>query len=219
MFTGIVQAIGEISRSETRAGDKRLSVRCPELDLSQAAPGDSVCVNGVCLTAVTLDASGFTADVSRETLVATTLGHMGVGRRVNLEPALTLATPLGGHLLSGHVDGVGQLIEVSDEARSLKLRIQIPGELRRYIARKGSIAIDGISLTVNDIDGDLVSLNIVPHTKQHTIIGDYRNGARVNIEVDLLARYLERLLTGSRHDQDHHAGSVSREFLGRHGFL
>lgn len=219
MFTGIVQAVGEIAHIQARGGDRRLAVHCPALDWRQAALGDSFSVNGVCLTAVALDAAGFTADVSRETLATTTLEAMKVGQRVNLEPALTLATPLGGHLLSGHVDGVGHLIEMHDEARSLKINIQVPDDLSRYIARKGSIAIDGVSLTVNDIEDHLVSLNIVPHTKTHTIISDYRNGTSVNVEVDLIARYLERLLTKSHCDHDEKAGSVTRDFLGQHGFL
>jgi riboflavin synthase len=219
MFTGIIQSIGRIARLEPRGGDVRLSIDAGKLDLARAALGDSIAVNGVCLTAVELTGRGFAADVSRETLSLTTLGTLTPGSPVNLEQALTLATPLGGHLVSGHVDGVGQIIEQREDARSWRLRIQAPAELARYIAPKGSICVDGTSLTVNGVDGAVFELNIVPHTLAETIIGGYRIGTRVNLEVDLIARYLERLLLGDAAAPSGSATSgLTLGFLAQHGF-
>ena len=219
MFTGIIQSIGRIERLEPRGGDVRLSIDAGKLRLDRAALGDSIAVNGVCLTAVELSDRGFSADVSRETLSLTTLGALGPGSPVNLEPALTLTTPLGGHLVSGHVDGVGQVIEQREDARSWRLRIQAPAELARYIAPKGSICVDGTSLTVNRVEGATFELNIVPHTLQETIIGGYRTGSRVNLEVDLVARYLERLLLGDAAAGTGDAASgLTMAFLAEHGF-
>ncbi len=194
MFTGIVRARGQVSAVEECGGDSRISFRSETLGLPSAAIGDSIAVNGVCLTAVELQEDGFAADVSAETLALTTLGELRSGDSVNLEPALSLQTPLGGHLVSGHVDGVGQLVSVQPQARSTRMLFDAPAELARYIARKGSVCIDGVSLTVNDVDGSHFGVNIVPHTLEHTIMGGYSAGSRVNIEVDLVARYLERLL-------------------------
>lgn len=218
MFTGIIQSVGRIQRLEPRGGDVRLRIAAGKLPLGGASLGDSIAVNGVCLTAVELSGEGFAADVSRETLALTTLGGLGVGGRVNLETALTLSTPLGGHLVSGHVDGVGTLLERHEDARSWRLRIQAPDELARYIAHKGSICVDGVSLTVNRVDGAAFELNIVPHTIQETIIGDYRPGSRLNLEVDLIARYLERLLLGER-AADPKASGLTLDFLAEHGFM
>ena len=218
MFTGIIQAIGEIERQEPRGGDARLRIRAGKLDLERAGLGDSIAVNGVCLTAVEIGGGAFSADVSRETLSLTTLGELSPGARVNLEPALTLATPLGGHLVSGHVDGVGTVLDKREDARSWRLQIHAPGELTRYIATKGSICVDGTSLTVNEVRGAVFSLNIVPHTLAETVIGDYRTGTRVNLEVDLIARYLERLILGD-HTGDGEVGGITEELLRRHGFL
>ncbi|MBK5963532.1 riboflavin synthase [Thiocystis minor] len=218
MFTGIIQSIGQIQRLEPRGGDVRLTIDTGKLPLAEVAIGDSIAVNGVCLTAVELTGRGFSADVSRESLSLTTLGALGPGGRVNLEKALTLSTPLGGHLVSGHVDGVGVLLERHEDARSWRLRIQAPDELARYIAQKGSICVDGVSLTVNRVDGAVFELNIVPHTIRETIIGGYRTGARVNLEVDLIARYLERLLLGERAATPTSSG-VTLEFLAEHGFV
>ena len=217
MFTGIIQSVGEVRRLEPRGGDVRLTIGSGRLSLTSAALGDSIAVNGVCLTAVTLAADAFAADVSRETLALTTLGGLAPGSPVNLEPALTLATPLGGHLVSGHVDGVGRVLERREDARSWRLRIAAPAELARYIAHKGSICVDGVSLTVNAVDGACFALNIVPHTLDQTIIARYQVGTRVNLEVDLIARYLERLLLGERAAIPQ-AGSLTREFLAEHGF-
>jgi len=217
MFTGLIQAVGKIERIAPVGGDLRLSVDAGKLDLSAVSMGDSIAVNGVCLTAVELGQASFAADVSRETLAHTTLGDLRPGARVNLETALTLATPLGGHLVSGHVDGVGRVLEVREDARSWRLQVHAPAELARYIAHKGSIAVDGTSLTVNRVVGCVFDLNIVPHTIAETIIGDYRAGTHVNLEVDLIARYLERLLLGER-AADAAAEPVTLEFLRRHGF-
>jgi riboflavin synthase len=194
MFTGIVQCIGEVARSESHGDDRRLHVLAPGLDLSSARAGDSIAVSGVCLTAVELTPGGFTADVSAETLACTTLGSLRRADRVNLEPALTPATPLGGHLVSGHVDGIGQVLECAEEARSRRMRMRVPAELARYVARKGSVCVDGVSLTVNEVEGREFGVNLVPHTLTHTTFSDFLPGRVVNIEVDLVARYLERLL-------------------------
>lgn len=194
MFTGIIQAIGEIRAVDAVGGDARLRIGVGDLSLERVSLGDSIAVNGVCLTLVQFVADEFTADVSQETLSLTTLGDAGVGSRVNLEPALTLATPLGGHLVSGHVDGVGTVMALDPDARSTRMRFDLPAPLVRYVAKKGSITIDGTSLTVNDVAERDFSVNIVPHTLERTIMGGYEQGARVNLEVDLVARYLERLI-------------------------
>ena len=218
MFTGIIQAIGKVQRLEPRGGDLRLHLNTGKLDLSAAQLGDSIAVNGVCLTAIDLPGDGFAADVSRETLALTSLGGLKSGSPVNLEQALTLATPLGGHLVSGHVDGLGEVLERSDDARSVRFRIQAPAELARYIAHKGSICVDGTSLTVNVVEGRVFDLNIVPHTLQETIMAHYASGTRVNLEVDLIARYLERLLLGERAAEPKAAG-ITQALLAEHGFL
>lgn len=194
MFTGIVQAVGRIVVIEELGGDARLRIAVSDLGLEHAGLGDSIAVNGVCLTVVDVTQTEFAADVSQETLSLTTLGGLREASRVNLEPALTLATPLGGHLVSGHVDGVGQLLSLEPDARSTRMGFTVPEPLARYVAKKGSITIDGTSLTVNDVAGTHFSVNIVPHTLERTIMGEYVVNTRVNIEVDLVARYLERLL-------------------------
>lgn len=215
MFTGIIQALGRIESIEAGAEDTRLAIGGADL-IERLALGDSVAVNGVCLTVTGRTGTRFCADVSRETLTHTTLGELQlVGARVNLEPALTLATPLGGHLVSGHVDGVGSVLGLRAAGRSQTLTVRMPSALTRYVAKKGSICIDGVSLTVNAIDGEIASINVVPHTLTHTVIGDYRVGTRVNLEVDLLARYLERLLAVGRDE----SGGISATFLAEHGFL
>ena len=222
MFTGIIQAIGQIRRLEPRGGDVRLAVGTGKLGLGGVNLGDSIAVNGVCLTAVALNGAEFAADVSRETLALTTLGGLKPGSPVNLEKALTLATPLGGHLVSGHVDGMGEILERHDDGRSWRLRIAAPAELAKYIAHKGSICVDGTSLTVNAVNGREFELNIVPHTLVETIIGGYGPGTRVNLEVDLIARYLERLLLGEKAAEPQaqgKAGGIDEAFLARNGFL
>ena len=217
MFTGIIQAIGEVAALEQRGGDVRLRIRSGKLDLGDVSLGDSIAVNGVCLTAVELPGDGFVADVSRETLSLTSLGQLQTGSPVNLEKALTLATRLGGHLVSGHVDGLGTVLERHDDARSVRFTIEAPAELARYIAHKGSITVDGTSLTVNAVDGRKFELNIVPHTLQETIMDGYVAGRQVNLEVDLVARYLERLLLGDKAAESG-AGGVDLAMLVRTGF-
>lgn len=193
MFTGIIQSVGRVRSIEPVGGDVRLIVDAADLDLSDVQLGDSIAVDGVCLTAVALDGTSFAADVSRETLNCTTLGAWAAGRRVNLEKALRLADRLGGHLVSGHVDGVGEVVSVLPEARSLRWVFQVPAGLARYIAAKGSIAVNGVSLTVNEVDGRRFGVNLIPHTMEKTSFGDCDAGSAVNIEVDLMARYAERL--------------------------
>jgi riboflavin synthase len=194
VFTGIVQSTGRIESVETRGGDLRLRVHCPDLELDDARDGDSISVNGVCLTAVEISGAGFSADASKETMDVTTLAMAKPGTRVNLEKALTLSTPLGGHLVTGHVDGRGRIVGRREEARSICFRIAFEGDLAGYIARKGSICIDGVSLTVNAVDDAEFDVNIVPHTLDVTTVGDWRVGGQVNLEVDLIARYTERLI-------------------------
>jgi riboflavin synthase len=216
MFTGIIQAVGTIKTMQAQGGDMRLQVATGKLDMADVALGDSIAVNGVCLTAVDFGTAYFWADVSGETLSLTTLGQLQQGSPVNLEKALTPTTRLGGHLVSGHVDGVGKVLERSGDARSVRFRIEAPHELARYIARKGSICVDGVSLTVNDVEGDCFSLNIVPHTLQETTFDSFQPGQAVNLEVDIIARYLERMLTG---DQDHPGGNITEALLERAGFI
>jgi len=194
MFTGIVQDVGRIAAREARGGDVRLRIECPRLDLAVARVGDSVCVQGCCLTVTDLEGRTFAADVSRETLGLTTLGELAVGAAVNLEPALRAGDVLGGHLVSGHVDGVGTVTAVTGDARSQRLTVAVPAALGRYLARKGSMTVDGVSLTVNEVADAAFGVNLVPHTLGHTTLGAARPGTRVNLEVDLVARYLERLL-------------------------
>ncbi len=217
MFTGIIQSTGTIGALQPRDGDTRLRIQTGKLDLGGVGLGDSIAVNGVCLTAVELPGDGFWADVSVETLARTTLGRLRTGSSVNLEKALTPATPLGGHLVSGHVDGVGRVIERRPDGRSERFRIEAPAALAKYIAEKGSITVDGISLTVNAVDGAVFDLNIVPHTLQETTMNGYRAGTEVNLEVDIIARYLERLLLGERAAEP--GSGISRAFLAEHGFL
>jgi len=200
MFTGIIEAIGQIKNIEKRSGDVRLAIDTAGLDLSDAQLGDSIAVNGVCLTAVELSAQGFVADVSNETLSTTSLAGISVGTAVNLECALQAQTRLGGHLVSGHVDGMGILLELVNDGRSVRFKFAVPLELSRYIAKKGSICIDGISLTVNEVSDDSFGVNIVPHTLEMTTLANRKVGDRVNLEVDVIARYIERLMTGGKQE-------------------
>jgi len=218
MFTGIIQAIGVVRSMEQRSGDMRLRIATGKLDLGDVALGDSIAVNGVCLTAVDLPGDGFVADVSNETLSLTSLGDLKMGSPVNLEKALTLQTRLGGHLVSGHVDGLGEVLDRRDDARSIRFRIRAPRGLARYIAHKGSITVDGTSLTVNAVDGDIFELNIVPHTLQETIMSDYQAGRKVNLEVDLVARYLERLLLGDKAAESGAHSGIDLAMLAKAGF-
>jgi riboflavin synthase len=194
MFTGLIQSVGYIADIAPRGGDVRLKIAVGRLDMADTQLGDSIAVNGVCLTAVEFSSDFFCADVSVETLRVTTAQYWASGAKVNLEKALLPTTRLGGHLVSGHVDGVGEIVARETAARAEQFRLRVPRELTRYIAHKGSIGLDGISLTVNAIENDIVSLTIVPHTLSETTIAHWRSGTKVNIEVDLLARYVERLL-------------------------
>jgi riboflavin synthase len=198
MFTGIIQCVGRVAQLEARGGDVRLHVDTAGLDLADVQPGDSIAVAGVCLTAIALDAHGFAADVSNETLALTTLGQLKAGDPVNLEKALRLADRLGGHLVSGHVDGVGKVVSITPDARSQRWVFEVPPALARYIAAKGSVCIDGTSLTVNEVAGTHVGVNLIPHTVAHTAFHARRVGDAVNIEVDLIARYVERLAGGGQ---------------------
>ena len=194
MFSGIVSAIGTVARLDTIDQGCRLRVSTGALPLDRVQVGDSISVNGVCLTVTALHADAFDADVSAESLDCTTLGELNAGDPANLELALTLAQPLGGHLVTGHIDGVAEVVSTADEGASRRLKLMAPAELARYIASKGSVTIDGVSLTVNAIMGSEFAVMIVPHTLENTIISNYRGGTRVNIEVDMIARYLERIL-------------------------
>lgn len=196
MFTGIITAVGSISGVAETGGDRRLHIDADGLDMAGIKAGDSICVNGVCLTATDLDRHGFAADVSAETLSCTTLGGLAAGAKVNLEPSLRAGDRLGGHLVSGHTDGVGTVLALERDARSLRCRIRVPSGLARYICRKGSVCVDGVSLTVNEAGDTEFGVNIIPHTLSATIIGGYTEGTSVNLEVDMIARYLERLSLG-----------------------
>lgn len=219
MFTGIIEAVGTVRAIEPRGGDVRLSIATGKLDLGDVKLGDSIATNGVCLTAVVLPGDGFAADVSTETLTRSTLKSLKVGDRVNLEKALMPQSRLGGHIVSGHVDGIGEVVSRDVSARAVLFRIKAPDELAKYIAEKGSITTDGISLTVNGLRGAEFDLTIVPHTVQETNIAGWQPGTKVNLEVDVIARYLERLLLGEKAaDAGHHSG-VTMAFLAENGFL
>lgn len=194
MFTGIVQDIGRVQKREMRDGDMRLTIAVEQLSLARAVVGDSICVQGVCLTISALGERSFSADVSCETLEVTTLGELGLLAPVNLEPALRAGDALGGHLVSGHVDGIAVVIAASMEARSCRVTVETPASLARYIARKGSVTLDGVSLTVNDADATRFGVNLIPHTLAVTTLGRLSSGARLNLEIDQVARYVERLL-------------------------
>jgi len=198
MFTGIVQDVGRVLSREARGGDVRLLIAFDRLDAAGIGIGDSICVQGCCLTAVELRDRTFAADVSRETLSLTTLGDLTPGSPVNLEPSLRAGDPLGGHLVSGHVDGLGEIAAIGGDARSTRIEVSVPSVLARYIARKGSVAIDGVSLTVNEVHGATFGINLIPHTQAVTTLGALRAGVRVNVEVDQIARYVERLLATER---------------------
>jgi riboflavin synthase len=194
MFTGIVQDVGKVQSREMRGGDVRLTIAVDRLSLDRTAIGDSISVQGTCLTVTALTAASFSADVSRETLSLTTLGDLAVGSAVNLEPALRAGDPLGGHLVSGHVDGVGRVLSLAEEARSLRVEFEAPAQLARYLAPKGSITVDGVSLTINQVTGPRFGVNLIPHTREVTTLGRLVTGTRVNLEIDQVARYVERLL-------------------------
>jgi riboflavin synthase len=194
MFTGIVQDVGRVSSAEGRGGDLRLVVACERLDLSRAQLGDSIAVQGCCLTAVDLSGNTFAADVSRETLGLTTLGELRSGAAVNLEAALRAGEPLGGHLVSGHIDGVGRVRSIAGDGRSTRVMFDAPAALARFLAAKGSVSVDGVSLTINETDAHGFGVNLIPHTQSVTTLGRLSVGTRVNLEIDQVARYVARLL-------------------------
>jgi riboflavin synthase len=216
MFTGIIEAVGAVKRIEPMGGDLRFVIDGGSLDMSDVQLGDSIAVNGVCLTVIEFEPTSFSADVSNETISLTSLKGLKAGSAVNLEKAMLPTTRMGGHLVSGHVDGLGTVVSKTGDARSIRLEIEVPSELKKYIAVKGSICIDGTSLTVNSVDNCVVGLNIVPHTQERTVIQHYTKGTKVNLEVDLVARYLETLLLNM---DDRDKGKVNMELLTRTGFV
>lgn len=222
MFTGIVQTVGQVRSMAPTGGDVTLTVQTNGLDMGDVQLGDSIAVNGICLTVTRFDAASFSADMSGETLRRTAAGQWRTGTPVNLEKALLPTTRLGGHLVSGHVDGIGEVITRRQDARSVYIEVKAPDELARYLAEKGSVTVDGVSLTINQVNGAVISLNLIPHTAERTNLDQWVIGAHVNLEVDVLARYLERLLLGERAAQsgkDHGTGGVTLQMLAEHGYL
>jgi riboflavin synthase len=217
MFTGIVAAVGRIETIKPAPGGVRLHIATAALDMGDVQLGDSIAVNGVCLTAVALGKDFFSADVSNETLSLTSLAHAKIGAPVNLELALTPTTRLGGHIVSGHVDGIGPVVDKKNDGRSIRFTLKAPDELAKYIAQKGSICIDGISLTVNHVNGAQFDINIVPYTLSETTLNHATVGTQVNLEVDLLARYMERLMKGDAAAKPYSA--VTMELLQNSGFI
>jgi riboflavin synthase len=212
VFSGLVKGIGQVAARTSRGADVRFVVELGSAAIAPLAVGGSVAVNGVCLTAVAVTPSSFTADVSAATLAVTTLGRLAVGAKVNLEPPLKAGDPLDGHIVTGHVDGVGEVVTVEAAGTSKRLVVAVPTELARYIAQKGSVAVDGVSLTVNAVAGAQFEVNVIPHTQSVTVIGGYARGTAVNIEIDMLARYLERLI------QPDLGGGIDLAFLRTHGY-
>ncbi|UZK02691.1 riboflavin synthase [Venatoribacter cucullus] len=218
MFTGIIEAIGRVQQVENKQGDLRLRIHTGALDLSDVRLGDSIATNGVCLTVVELPGNGFVADVSRESLAHTRIAHWGSGTAVNLEKAMTPSTRMGGHIVTGHVDGVGVVKQRSADARSIRFTIEAPAALRKYIAAKGSITVDGVSLTANALSAEGFELNIVPHTAAQTTLIHLQPGAQVHLEVDIIARYLEQLLSGGKAENNAQESRLTPAFLAQNGF-
>lgn len=219
MFTGIIEAVGKVQSVRQAGGDVRLSIDAAGLDMNDVKLGDSIATSGVCLTVVDFGAHWYAADVSLETISRTSLNSWKTGTRVNLEKALLPTTRLGGHLVSGHVDGLGEIMLARQDARSLYFEVKAPDALAKYMAEKGSITVDGISLTINHLNGALMSLNLVPHTATQTTINDWQVGSKVNLEIDVLARYLERLLMGDKAAQSITKNTIDMSFLAENGFL
>ena len=218
MFTGIIESLGTVESVQNVGGDVRLRIGT-DLDMSDVHLGDSIATNGICLTVIDWGEHWYAADVSRESLNRTTLTHWKVGQRVNVEKAMLPTTRFGGHIVSGHVDAVGEITVVREDARSLYFQVTAPAEIARYLAEKGSITVDGISLTINHLRGRILSLNLIPHTAERTNIGSWKTGAKVNLEVDILARYIERLLLGEKAAQVPQQSKISMDFLAANGFL
>ncbi|TDF39790.1 riboflavin synthase [Alteromonadaceae bacterium M269] len=219
MFTGIIEALGTVSRMEPRGGDVRLTVSTGKLDMGDVKLGDSIAVNGVCLTAVEFSSDYFCADVSTETVKRTGFAQYSAGQMVNLEKALMATSRLGGHIVSGHVDGLGTVLSIAENARSIEIWIQAEDNLARYLAEKGSITVDGVSLTVNDVNGAEFMLTLIPHTLQETIIQHYKVGTKVNLEVDVIARYVERLVLGDKAAVKNEKSDISMKLLAESGYL
>lgn len=221
MFTGIIEALGSVADLQLRGGEWRMSVHSTVLDFGDVILGDSIAVNGVCLTVTKLGGAKFEVDVSNETMQHSTLHELNKGAKVNLEKALTPNKRLGGHIVSGHVDGVGELLALRPDGASIRMDFRAPNVLAKYIAQKGSICIDGTSLTVNAVNGATFSVNIIPHTQTETIIQDYKVGSKVNLEVDLIARYLERLMQGesAAQEQQGRASELTKSLLAQNGYI
>lgn len=219
MFTGIIEDVGTISKLQPQGDDIRLTVNVDKLDMSDVALGDSIATNGVCLTVVDYSDKHYSVDVSPETIKRSGFANYKVGSKVNLEKAMQANARFGGHIVSGHVDGVGKIVAINPIDRWLEIWIQAPDELAKYISEKGSITVDGVSLTVNDVDGAKFMLTLIPHTLQETIIGTYQIGSKINLEVDLIARYLERLMMGDKAAKGKQADGIDMSFLAKHGYL
>lgn len=218
MFTGIVESLGQVASLQSVGGDVRLRI-ATDLDMSDVHLGDSIATNGICLTVTAWGSSWYEADVSRESLNRSTLGQWQVGQAVNVEKAMLPTTRFGGHIVSGHVDGVGEITLLRQDARSLYFEVTAPVELAKYLAEKGSVTVDGISLTINHLRGNIFSLNLIPHTAERTNISTWQVGSKVNLEVDVLARYIERLLLGDKAAQTTEQSKISMDFLAENGFL
>jgi riboflavin synthase len=221
MFTGIIADVGQIQSLTPSGDDIRLRVSVNKLDMSDVALGDSIANNGVCLTVVEINTNGFSADVSHETIKRSGFADYKAGSKVNLEKAMLPTSRFGGHIVSGHVDGVGQVLSIKPVSRYVEIWLQAPDELARYLAEKGSITVDGVSLTVNAVDGAKFLITLIPHSLQETIIGGYKMGTKVNLEVDVVARYLERLMLGDKAAQtgQQQKPDISMAFLAENGYL
>ena len=218
MFTGIIESLGKVESLQSVGGDVRLRIGT-SLDMSDVHLGDSIATNGICLTVIEWGEKWYAADVSRESLNRTTLGSWKVGQRVNVEKAMLPTTRFGGHIVSGHVDAVGEITVVREDARSIYYEVTAPAEIAKYLAEKGSVTVDGISLTINHLRGNVISLNLIPHTAERTNIGTWKTGAKVNLEVDVLARYIERLMLDDKAAEVKEQSKLSMAFLAENGFL
>lgn len=218
MFTGIIESLGKVESLQSVGGDVRLRIGT-HLDMSDVHLGDSIATNGICLTVIEWGENWYAADVSRESLNRTTLGTWKVGQRVNVEKAMLPTTRFGGHIVSGHVDAVGEITVMREDARSIYYEVTAPVEIAKYLAEKGSVTVDGISLTINHLRGNVISLNLIPHTAERTNIGTWKAGAKVNLEVDVLARYIERLMLGDKAAETKEPSKLSMAFLAENGFL
>ncbi len=217
MFTGIIEAVGHLKAITAKGEDITITVDASNLDMSDVQLGDSIATNGVCLTVIEFNDSSYSADLSLETMNKTGFTHYKVGDAVNLEKAMLPTTRFGGHIVSGHVDGVGEIVERNQVGRAIEFWVAMPAEISKYVAEKGSITVDGISLTVNDLRKNAFKLTIVPHTSQETTIDHFQVGRKVNLEVDVLARYMERLLD-SRREESTPQSRLTMEFLQQNGF-